>query len=87
VFWQYLDVSQFQQSPEATPSLGIVQTGMSAVVSVPTLEEFNSANWAAWTSGRGANEDDLSLHVIVEVWDAGTPSLVGYKRVIMSVKF
>ncbi|KAJ7457705.1 hypothetical protein FB451DRAFT_588344 [Mycena latifolia] len=87
-FWQYGDVSQFQQATQATPALGIMQTGLYAVVTVPPLEDFTgTAVWASWTSGRGANEDDTSLHVIVEVWDDGVPSLVGYKRVVMTVEF
>ncbi|KAJ7686958.1 hypothetical protein B0H17DRAFT_1203970 [Mycena rosella] len=74
-FWQYGDVSQFQQSPLATPVLDIVQTGLHAVVTVPPLTEFTgTGDWAAWTTGRGANENDTSLHVIVEVWDDGTPN-------------
>ncbi|KAJ6572141.1 hypothetical protein B0H19DRAFT_1132701 [Mycena capillaripes] len=84
-FWQYLDVSQFQRAPEATPALEIVQTGLTAVVTVPTLDPSTDPIAASWMSGRGANEDDLSLHVIVEVWDEGTPSLVGYKRVVLTV--
>ncbi|KAF7328802.1 Cellulose-binding protein [Mycena venus] len=85
-FWQYLDVSQFQQSPLATPTLTIAQTGLSATVTVPSLAEF-TGTWAAWMSGRGANENDTSLHVIAEVWDDGVPSLVGYKRVVLTVQF
>ncbi|KAJ7166503.1 hypothetical protein C8R43DRAFT_1163219 [Mycena crocata] len=85
-FWQYLDVSQFQRDPEATPALEIVQTDLTATVTVPPQEAFDGI-WASWLSGRGANEDDTTLHVIVEVWDAGTPSLVGYKRVVLTVKF
>ncbi|KAJ7830710.1 cellulose-binding protein [Mycena olivaceomarginata] len=85
-FWQYLDVSQFQQSPLATPTLTIVQTDLRAIVTVPSLADFTD-RWTSWTSGRGANEDDMSLHVIVEVWDDGVPSLVGYKRVVLTVQF
>ncbi|KAJ6603584.1 hypothetical protein DFH09DRAFT_1068735 [Mycena vulgaris] len=84
-FWQYTDVSQFQQAPQATPTLGVVQTGLTAVITVPTLEMLTTT-WASWLSGRGANEDDTSLHLIVEVWDDGTPSLVGYKRVVLTVQ-
>ncbi|KAF8195229.1 hypothetical protein K438DRAFT_801633 [Mycena galopus ATCC 62051] len=84
-FWQYLDVSQFQQAFQATPVLGVAQSGLTAVITVPSSDAF-ATTWASWTSGRGANEDDTSLHVIVEVWDQGIPSLVGYKRVVMTVQ-
>ncbi|KAJ6465831.1 hypothetical protein C8R45DRAFT_1022537 [Mycena sanguinolenta] len=84
-FWQYLDVSQFQQAFQATPVLGVAQSGLTAVITVPSRNEF-ATTWASWTSGRGANEDDTSLHVIVEVWDQGIPSLVGYKRVVLTVQ-
>jgi len=84
-FWQYLDVSQFQQAFQATPALGVAQTGLTAVITVPSPDAF-ATTWADWTSGRGANEDDTSLHVIVEVWDQGVPSLVGYKRAVLTVQ-
>ncbi|THU95021.1 DUF1593-domain-containing protein [Dendrothele bispora CBS 962.96] len=81
-FWQYLSASTTERALESAPLLSIEQDGLTAIVQVPSLEEIPTA----WIQGKGANFDDKTLHVIVEVWDDGTPSLVGYKRVVLDVQ-
>ncbi|KAF5372122.1 hypothetical protein D9758_005015 [Tetrapyrgos nigripes] len=81
-FWQYLDASSSQRDIDSAPKLRIVQDGLTATVQVPVLDDIPTA----WIQGRGANFDDKTLHLVVEVWDQGTPSLVGYKRVVFDVQ-
>ncbi|KAF5374560.1 hypothetical protein D9757_010166 [Collybiopsis confluens] len=83
-FWQYLEPSASQGQTSSAPALEINQVGsngLAAIVNVPDAEDIPSA----WIQGLGTNYQDRTLQVIVEVWDNGVPSLVGYKRVVLDV--
>ncbi|KIK69346.1 hypothetical protein GYMLUDRAFT_153224, partial [Collybiopsis luxurians FD-317 M1] len=80
-FWQYLEPSVSQGMLSSAPTLDITQDGLTAVVSVPTVDAIPTA----WIQGLGTNYEDRTLQVIVEIWDQGVPSLVGYKRVVLNL--
>ncbi|KAF9029580.1 hypothetical protein BDP27DRAFT_1277797 [Rhodocollybia butyracea] len=80
-FWQYLEASEWQDVVTTAPELTIIQNGLTAVVNIPGEDDIMSA----WIEGLGTNYEDKTLQVIVEIWDDGSPSLVGYKRVVLNV--